>query len=481
MENLPPVHSQVFNLTFSPFRRFLLIESFFRPTMPTKFRKRQRETSSTAMTFLARSNSQPKLLRVTPGSESRCLSHDVIKHCLTYLSPAEWLSHRRISHTWCGSVADCFECLHSAAQGEGGWAGLGKELVQGTWTPTLRKESKQLLCSLNYLTEEFRGHITTLVLNYPMTFRLADGHLQGCKSLQRLIIYCTLAGETLAVHGLQTIPALQEVSITTVGPVDVSCLSRCKSLKKLSLLYCLFTENGIKGVETMTALETLSLEGSRFSHKVSYLTRCRSLKALSLVRCRDLTDSGIIGLERIPNLQSLNLSQTYLTDVSTLSKCNALKKLHLSCCSALTDAGLQGLEQIDTLEELHLGWSTSITNVSHLSGSKSLRILQLTGCRQLADSGIQGLERIPTLEQLDLSRTDVTSVSHFASCKTMTKLNLNSCQKLTDAGIIGLELISTLVELDLAQTNVANTSNLAGCQSLTLIVDSKQPPVVSDK
>ncbi len=55
--------------------------------------------------------------------------------------------------------------------------------------------------------------------------------------------------------------------------------------------------------------------------------------------CRVIIDDGIVGLERIPTLEELELDHTSITSVTLLSSCKALND------------GLVGLDRIPTLED----------------------------------------------------------------------------------------------------------------------------------
>jgi hypothetical protein len=131
----------------------------------------------------------------------------------------------------------------------------------------------------------------------------------------------------------------------------------------------------------------------------------------------------ILGLERIPMLEELNLACTGITSVAHFLCCKSLKTLDLEGCFKLTDDGILGLELIPTLEELILN-ATKVTTVAHLSRCKALRYLDLCGCQKLTDQGILGLERIPTLEELVLCRSNLSTVTNFSSCKVLKKLFL---------------------------------------------------------
>jgi hypothetical protein len=173
-----------------------------------------------------------------------------------------------------------------------------------------------------------------------------------------------------------------------------------------------------------------------------------------------------MGLECIPTLEELDLSQTSVTDVRHLASAKALKQLNLSRTKVTTE-GTMGLECIPTLEVLifvdvchgraasgigegveaarpqryegddgghdgvgthtHAGSAGSFVDVGH--GRAASGIGEGVEAAQpqhtkVTTEGTMGLERIPTLETLFLSATSVTDVRHLASAKALKQLDL---------------------------------------------------------
>jgi hypothetical protein len=86
---------------------------------------------------------------------------------------------------------------------------------------------------------------------------------------------------------------------------------------------------------------------------VSCLQSCRALTTLALAGT-NVTNAGIRGLELIPTLGSLSFSACKaITDVSCLQSCRALWNLDLGRTN-VTNAGIKGLELISTLQKLNI-------------------------------------------------------------------------------------------------------------------------------
>jgi hypothetical protein len=109
------------------------------------------------------------------------------------------------------------------------------------------------------------------------------------------------------------------------------------------------------------------------------------LKALDLSRCATLTDYGAEYLWGFETLQSLDLSNSLVTDAGLghLKELAALRTLTLANCKRVSNTGL-----------------------AHLTELKHLRFLDLHGCRRLTDSGVIQLKYLRTLRYLDVRGCD---------------------------------------------------------------------------
>jgi Leucine-rich repeat (LRR) protein len=448
---------------------------------------RDRESSSSAIDRTQPNNSSETINR-PPNTFS--LPHDLIKCSLEYLQRDQQLKARVVNWGWSRAVADVIE---SRFEEEG-----TSTMKDGEWKPEAKIELRSVLCCIQNMTDTFKSSIRKI--RFPQSFtgdcamdweglesmpmlEIMDLRGTAARSMTLSPALASLRVINLAechqlklgdgsIQGLELLPALEELDLSGARNLkSVANLSACETLKRLTLTDCHHCppdgqsgDDGILGLERIPALEQLDLRCTNTT-TVSHFSVCKALKKLDLDYCEKLTDSGILGLELIPTLEELSLWGTNITTVSHLVTSKALKKLNLGGCDELIDDGIAGLEQIPTLEELNLT-GTRITTVVRLSASKALKKLVLDSCKEVTDEGIAGLDRIPTLEELILVETKVTTVAHLSSCKALKKLDLTGCQELTQEGILGLERIPTLEELILACTNVAVIAHLSACHAL---------------
>ncbi|MBN9122322.1 MAG: protein kinase [Planctomycetes bacterium] len=119
--------------------------------------------------------------------------------------------------------------------------------------------------------------------------------------------------------------------------------------------------------------------------KLEYLRGIPGFKSLDLSRCKPLTDTGVECLWGFAALQSLDLSNSLVTDAGLgyLKELAALRSLALANCKRISNYGL-----------------------SHLTEFPHLRFLDLHGCRRLTDAGVGQLKRLRTLRYLDVRGCD---------------------------------------------------------------------------
>eukprot|EP00759_Apiculatamorpha_spiralis_P042792 PhF_6_TR40626/c1_g2_i5/m.60960 len=150
---------------------------------------------------------------------------------------------------------------------------------------------------------------------------------------------CIFIPDSLKAIHVKISPELNQVrSVKFVSAVDmvecesVSQWTSFRSLQKIKFgEWKSLLDDCLHGLETLPRLEELILHNTSI-YDVSHLKGCHFLRKLDLSWCYNLDDSGTWGLEGIPTLEELNLSCTMMRDVSHLSGCRALRKLNLSRC-----------------------------------------------------------------------------------------------------------------------------------------------------
>ncbi len=116
---------------------------------------------------------------------------------------------------------------------------------------------------------------------------------------------------------------------------------------------------------------------------------------------------------------------------------------------AVHDADLKHLALLPDLKSLNLS-NTPITDagVAHLMGLKKLKFLYLFGTK-VTDSGVVSIAALPRLEVLCLDQTEITDVAlkTLEDLPRLEKLHVHSKAKITDAGLESLKKHTRLFEL----------------------------------
>jgi Leucine-rich repeat (LRR) protein len=250
----------------------------------------------------------------------------------------------------------------------------------------------------------------------------AISNLAPATSLREL----TLAGSGVAdLRGLEKLVALETLDVTIIRTTDLSILRQCPRLVTLS------AQGPITALESIIHAAAPSLVDCRLH--IYDAVRALDSRSLScprrstVLKFSDLDNASLQGLEEMPSLTLLDLEGTGVDDVRSLAGCRALRELKLTL-SDVTDVGIIGLERIATLEVLNLAYCRGITSVTSLRHCTALRELFLDRT-SVTDAGIAGLECIVTLTKLSLFNcTLITSVSSLRHSPSLRELNISLTQ-----------------------------------------------------
>ena len=118
-----------------------------------------------------------------------------------------------------------------------------------------------------------------------------------------------------------------------------------------------------------------------------------------------ITDEGMAELKNLPNVTDLNLYYAeYVTDqgVAAIKNWKKLKRLNLHGTKS-SDTALEHIAGITSLESVDVG-ATLMTDVGLERLTTLANLKELTmGANELGDAGLQALRQLPTLTYLDLS------------------------------------------------------------------------------
>lgn len=143
----------------------------------------------------------------------------------------------------------------------------------------------------------------------------------------------------------------------------------------------------------------------------------------------DFGSSDITSLEGIankfPNLKTLDLHNTYISDLSPLSDLGSLENLDCHECESLEDVSPFG--KINSLKTLYLHHCKSISDISAFSSLTKLENLSLGSCKLIRS--ISAVSNISSLETLNISSLvfeDISFTEDISKLKNLKSLDMSS-------------------------------------------------------
>jgi serine/threonine protein kinase/Leucine-rich repeat (LRR) protein len=136
------------------------------------------------------------------------------------------------------------------------------------------------------------------------------------------------------------------------------------------------------------------------------------VRAIDLTGAKAIDANCLVKLHELGSLESLNLSQTDVTDacLAQLAGCKSLRSLTLSDTRISAD-GLAALARLPALRQLYLARTAiGAEGVRRASSLAGLTHLSLQGV-ELADAHVALLKRLDQLQWLDLSHTPLTDAA----------------------------------------------------------------------
>ncbi len=382
-----------------------------------------------------------------------------------------WLLLRGLSKKWYEAVTSGLENELSASL----------QLHSGTWIVYDCPIQRLTHCHLPLISQTIIDSISALGIS-TSTPRMMDSLTGTLSQAQTKTLRVRLGGDIRSRYDLGWTP---EQVISPLWRLS-------QQLRSLDLSQCgiIATDDSLRGIKALTALEVLNLAECKTIgvQGLAELAQLSQLRSLDLCGCTQLTDAGLIELNKgslSRTLTTLNLKRCHqISDVgveATVGKFSQLRSLTLSHCELLTDRSLSivlrtcvGLTALDVSWCEKLGDGTALELVS----LKAVVALRLQGCAQVTDAGLKELGCLATLTALDLSLCEALTDDTFVQlgtlsrlqtldlhgctnltdralealsrgCPGLTKLNVNFCGKVTDAGVGALAQLRGLKLLDL--------------------------------
>jgi Leucine-rich repeat (LRR) protein len=157
------------------------------------------------------------------------------------------------------------------------------------------------------------------------------------------------------------------------------------------------------------------------------LVELRSLRRL--VAPRNLTESGLKAISRLPRLEDLDLSELKLPSekfLAPLQNCGSLRRLDLEGVG-LSDRSLLYLKSLNNIQELNLdGNSITDDGLATLTQLNTLRVLHLGGNSQITNAGVAKLKKLSELRVLSVSKLDPKGLAALVELPHLETLNIGS-------------------------------------------------------
>lgn len=284
---------------------------------------------------------------------------------------------------------------------------------------------------LSSLLELKANDIQSLIVSGSFTDQDAR-YLSRLSGLELLDLTSTDIGDRGVGEALSHLSSLISLSLawTHVTSNGLSKLTECKTLEDLQLMGLKFQKGDLRFLEKLPNLLSLDLTESSISDQ-DFSDVCKSshLKTLLISETR-LSDAGTSDIDKLTNLEELFAPHTSLGDrtLAGLGKLKQLEYLNLAS-TKITDAGLKSLEESNLTQLILAHTNLHDKAMESIGKIKSLRHLDLEETR-ISSDGLAHLADLPELLYLNLSRTRVDDQmsTHIGKLSTLERLGLRGCK-----------------------------------------------------
>ncbi len=204
---------------------------------------------------------------------------------------------------------------------------------------------------------------------------------------------------------------------TNVTDADLYQLNGLPLLRVLNLKGTKVTDAGLEHLKELRQLRVLTLDSTKVTNAgLECVEGLTELRNLSLDET-DVTDAGLKHLRRLTQLEVLSLGEIRITDqgvknlqaaLPRCSICYGPRKVYASGTDA-TDCELADLERVRDVQMLDLSDSkVTDAGIEHLKGLVELEWLDLRNTK-VTDAALKNLKGLPQLKLLRLAGTNVTT------------------------------------------------------------------------
>ncbi len=232
------------------------------------------------------------------------------------------------------------------------------------------------------------------------------------------------------------------------GDACMNHIAHLTGLKQLEILYTNITTKGIRQIDKMKSLESLTIANKLDDAGLEVISKLPSLKNLYIRNQCRITNKGMRYFGRLSLLEELAFNCNIVDDESLvhLSKLPRLRYL-LLLGNKFTDEGMIHLKNIPNLKTLQLYWLNQLTDKAllHIAECDRLEAVSFHHNENITDKGLEYLSTIKSLKRLDIHKAQVTDegLKHLSHIKTLDHLEL-PYRYINDQGLVYLSNLGNL-------------------------------------
>nr|CCC49859.1 conserved hypothetical protein [Trypanosoma vivax Y486] len=283
----------------------------------------------------------------------------------------------------------------------------------------------------------------------------------------------TPALDLTSLRGIVSLVNLVVLDLSYTDVFDLRVISGMKNLEELYLVETMVTHEGLWGIQQLPSLHVLDVSQTSLLSLHFLSSGCSALRRILARSNRNTRGFRIGGIHCLPSLEELDVSDTVVEDIHMLMHYTCSLKRFIwrwgerrvlydpmeALAQWVKPSLLDGIACLRQLELIDLS-GCAIKTVSFLSASLSLKRVILMRCNSLTNGALVGLARIPTLEEVDLSYAKgITSLQDLVKCPSLRTLRV-PWSGVKKEGLHGTRRMTSLALLDVTGTPAAD--ELAG-------------------
>lgn len=181
--------------------------------------------------------------------------------------------------------------------------------------------------------------------------------------------------------------------------------------------------NNLEGLQYATSLKSLVISNDGTNSGILSLTPLEKLINLQKLELDNNRISDLSPLKDLTDLTELHLNSNNISDIQPLSGLTKLTHLELGN-NKLSDSDTTALKSLVNLNYLKISGNSSLTNLNNLSALKNLVELQASDLPNLTD--INGIRNSSNIITIVMSRDDISDISAFKGFTGLKSVTLDS-------------------------------------------------------